>query len=148
FGASVFGICEKQYADAEAIKVMKIKQFRKMLWRCRRNLAAAIDPTVYSSGMVRSSRREPGRDSEMATEQASRDESFALFSDPQAARGQAEGLWEQNKKTEARQLLRRALRQFPCDTLLWMAYGNRLDRKSTRLNSSHVSISYAVFCLK
>src|SRR5438067_3335301 len=26
--------------------------------------------------------------------------------------------------------------------------GDRLDRKSTRLNSSHVSISYAVFCLK
>src|SRR5438876_2406054 len=25
---------------------------------------------------------------------------------------------------------------------------NRLDRKSTRLNSSHPSISYAVFCLK
>src|SRR5439155_25280630 len=28
------------------------------------------------------------------------------------------------------------------DRLLW------LDRKSTRLNSSHVAISYAVFCLK
>src|SRR5437868_7981318 len=26
--------------------------------------------------------------------------------------------------------------------------GQALDRKSTRLNSSHVSISYAVFCLK
>src|SRR5699024_12353063 len=26
--------------------------------------------------------------------------------------------------------------------------GRRTDRKSTRLNSSHVSISYAVFCLK
>src|SRR5437868_12571629 len=26
--------------------------------------------------------------------------------------------------------------------------GRRIDRKSTRLNSSHVSISYAVFCLK
>src|SRR5436309_6247855 len=26
--------------------------------------------------------------------------------------------------------------------------GTRLDRKSTRLNSSHVKISYAVFCLK
>src|SRR5437868_9959723 len=26
--------------------------------------------------------------------------------------------------------------------------GLRKDRKSTRLNSSHVSISYAVFCLK
>src|SRR5207249_8949849 len=25
---------------------------------------------------------------------------------------------------------------------------HRIDRKSTRLNSSHVSISYAVFCLK
>src|SRR5690606_42151062 len=26
--------------------------------------------------------------------------------------------------------------------------GQRTDRKSTRLNSSHVKISYAVFCLK
>src|SRR5437660_8446172 len=26
--------------------------------------------------------------------------------------------------------------------------GGRVDRKSTRLNSSHVAISYAVFCLK
>src|SRR5438477_4065067 len=26
--------------------------------------------------------------------------------------------------------------------------GGQLDRKSTRLNSSHMSISYAVFCLK
>src|SRR5690242_12153517 len=28
------------------------------------------------------------------------------------------------------------------------AVGANLDRKSTRLNSSHMSISYAVFCLK
>src|SRR5207249_10710282 len=28
------------------------------------------------------------------------------------------------------------------------AVEGRIDRKSTRLNSSHVSISYAVFCLK
>src|SRR3712207_9101117 len=28
------------------------------------------------------------------------------------------------------------------------AQGHRLDRKSTRLNSSHANISYAVFCLK
>src|SRR5690606_41375160 len=27
-------------------------------------------------------------------------------------------------------------------------YGTEIDRKSTRLNSSHVKISYAVFCLK
>src|SRR5690606_41876028 len=34
---------------------------------------------------------------------------------------------------------------------LWAQAGvlvNELDRKSTRLNSSHVKISYAVFCLK
>src|SRR5699024_11455384 len=30
--------------------------------------------------------------------------------------------------------------------VIW--YGSLIDRKSTRLNSSHVSISYAVFCLK
>src|SRR5699024_11955895 len=33
-------------------------------------------------------------------------------------------------------------------TLLWFRRNSRGDRKSTRLNSSHVSISYAVFCLK
>src|SRR5690625_5946606 len=31
---------------------------------------------------------------------------------------------------------------------IWKAGSIRLDRKSTRLNSSHVAISYAVFCLK
>src|SRR3712207_9178988 len=30
----------------------------------------------------------------------------------------------------------------------WRAAHPRLDRKSTRLNSSHANISYAVFCLK
>src|SRR5699024_12395719 len=30
----------------------------------------------------------------------------------------------------------------------WRRCHARIDRKSTRLNSSHVSISYAVFCLK
>src|SRR5207253_5910358 len=36
------------------------------------------------------------------------------------------------------------------DPLLQLAHqkGVRQDRKSTRLNSSHVAISYAVFCLK
>src|SRR5256885_12976294 len=30
----------------------------------------------------------------------------------------------------------------------WNAEERRIDRKSTRLNSSHLVISYAVFCLK
>src|SRR6266480_4286898 len=29
-----------------------------------------------------------------------------------------------------------------------VSHGSLIDRKSTRLNSSHMSISYAVFCLK
>src|SRR5438874_8917840 len=37
-------------------------------------------------------------------------------------------------------------RRFPCGVLLCCGAGR--DRKSTRLNSSHVEISYAVFCLK
>src|SRR3712207_8566137 len=30
----------------------------------------------------------------------------------------------------------------------WEAWAGAADRKSTRLNSSHANISYAVFCLK
>src|SRR5688572_32110134 len=33
-------------------------------------------------------------------------------------------------------------------SLAVLASGNLVDRKSTRLNSSHSQISYAVFCLK
>src|SRR5690606_39776841 len=33
-------------------------------------------------------------------------------------------------------------------TVEWAGLGNYTDRKSTRLNSSHVKSSYAVFCLK
>src|SRR2546429_5737570 len=40
----------------------------------------------------------------------------------------------------------------PCSRLFgsrwWQRVANNLDRKSTRLNSSHGYISYAVFCLK
>src|SRR3712207_8064768 len=32
--------------------------------------------------------------------------------------------------------------------IFWRATGTTSDRKSTRLNSSHANISYAVFCLK
>src|SRR5690625_7032838 len=34
----------------------------------------------------------------------------------------------------------------PVRMQVWL--GDKQDRKSTRLNSSHVAISYAVFCLK
>src|SRR5438067_9012475 len=38
--------------------------------------------------------------------------------------------------------------RFAAEALRRAARNEREDRKSTRLNSSHVSISYAVFCLK
>src|SRR5437870_3405305 len=36
----------------------------------------------------------------------------------------------------------------PATSLRYQRYTSDRDRKSTRLNSSHVAISYAVFCLK
>src|SRR5690606_39484170 len=39
-------------------------------------------------------------------------------------------------------------RHFPQRELIAAAILEEKDRKSTRLNSSHVKISYAVFCLK
>src|SRR5437667_7658301 len=39
------------------------------------------------------------------------------------------------------------LREFRDDIQRWTAC-QEVDRKSTRLNSSHITISYAVFCLK
>src|SRR5699024_11972347 len=57
--------------------------------------------------------------------------------------------WGGIKKIKERHKLARTDEQAIC-----MALNNGLDvqgiedRKSTRLNSSHVSISYAVFCLK
>src|SRR5207302_7892516 len=40
------------------------------------------------------------------------------------------------------------LKTWACGIVYALGAANFLDRKSTRLNSSHVKISYAVFCLK
>src|SRR2546422_6974912 len=42
----------------------------------------------------------------------------------------------------------RSARSYGIRDLIWAMRGSMLDRKSTRLNSSHGYISYAVFCLK
>src|SRR3989442_9739873 len=59
------------------------------------------------------------------------------------------------KNFALRHRLRRALaaKRLDCTTFVFLNSENRgqprhIDRKSTRLNSSHVRISYAVFCLK
>src|SRR5207253_9692013 len=40
------------------------------------------------------------------------------------------------------------MRHLTLEIILRVIFGAREDRKCTRLNSSHVAISYAVFCLK
>src|SRR5690349_22549014 len=67
-----------------------------------------------------------------------------------AARSEREELG-QNLGLLARMLGRLALRtraQLLISVLLLFSEEQLPDRKSTRLNSSHVEISYAVFCLK
>src|SRR5690606_41067271 len=56
----------------------------------------------------------------------------------------------QTANTGGEHPLRRVLSFFSSDSLNESSgrHGAREDRKSTRLNSSHVKISYAVFCLK
>src|SRR5699024_8197544 len=44
--------------------------------------------------------------------------------------------------------LSQSFHDYELSLLLSDKYDKHKDRKSTRLNSSHVSISYAVFCLK
>src|SRR5207253_11447178 len=56
-----------------------------------------------------------------------------------ACRGR--GTWRENTEPVAQQMGARRQRPRPRQS-------RRSDRKSTRLNSSHVAISYAVFCLK
>src|SRR5207253_11400041 len=47
-----------------------------------------------------------------------------------------------------RELSTFGIREFVNIQTVWKVESSRPDRKSTRLNSSHVAISYAVFCLK
>src|SRR5690625_5634785 len=67
--------------------------------------------------------------------QVLKESAFKSISDYQAAKLTKE---EQN---ELRELVERYNNTY-------LRLTNQLDRKSTRLNSSHVAISYAVFCLK
>src|SRR3712207_8294869 len=63
-------------------------------------------------------------------------------------------LFRSSRETEARRLaLEEAARPFdlargPLLRTTLLRLDERQDRKSTRLNSSHANISYAVFCLK
>src|SRR5439155_23761288 len=64
---------------------------------------------------------------------------------PAAALAEAQALLDAGRPFHAHEVLEDAWKSAPeAERQLWRG----LDRKSTRLNSSHVAISYAVFCLK
>src|SRR5690625_6559627 len=64
--------------------------------------------------------------------------------DGQCCAGQA----EHHDWKETRLVLANHADDFTGDAVPYATAAERVDRKSTRLNSSHVAISYAVFCLK
>src|SRR3712207_7079144 len=69
--------------------------------------------------------------------------SFVIFSEYFLKR--LTSLLEQNHIC---QIPRNAFQETDIILLGWNAIASDIDRKSTRLNSSHANISYAVFCLK
>src|ERR1035437_10443533 len=72
------------------------------------------------------------------------DEVIALLGfEPEAAVNDPRG-----QPTTLRQALLRDYTINRANRKMMAALGERIDRKSTRLNSSHANISYAVFCLK
>src|SRR2546430_11960103 len=62
-------------------------------------------------------------------------------------RGQSQPFDEREERPRVGRLVRATAELRPVDLLAERA-GDLEDRKSTRLNSSHSQISYAVFCLK
>src|SRR2546422_6872205 len=71
------------------------------------------------------------------------------------ANRQREKLYEQFRRGELKRLVVSKVANFAIDLpdanvaiQVSGTFGSRQDRKSTRLNSSHGYISYAVFCLK
>src|SRR4051812_42415847 len=63
------------------------------------------------------------------------------------ARGLIDGIGDLRSVMRARGIHQRRRRSVAIGTSRTLS-PKRADRKSTRLNSSHMSISYAVFCLK
>src|SRR5438445_12731574 len=60
-------------------------------------------------------------------------------------------LGDDRTRKRQRHLMRRcsrAIAEPDCPGVASCGLAERVDRKSTRLNSSHANISYAVFCLK
>src|SRR3712207_8703478 len=71
---------------------------------------------------------------------------LALDRSPDAVEDESDALSQH--VVGAQPVRREPLDQRRDDALVGPAARHELDRKSTRLNSSHANISYAVFCLK
>src|SRR2546430_11908452 len=90
-------------------------------------------------------RHRPGECTRRATE-ATRYRCLATRAEP--TRGFAEGAKSVESSEELAPEKLHAVEPHTLKRLFVGAHGGHQDRKSTRLNSSHSQISYAVFCLK
>src|SRR5439155_5027154 len=62
----------------------------------------------------------------------------------------ADGIWSMDSVVASREIIEAIDREFALQPVMdqMPSASSGIDRKSTRLNSSHVASSYAVFCLK
>lgn len=108
------------------------ERMRKILWRMRHKIAIAILPTTRNAieDKGSSDARAPQMDSESSDS-------------PSNVREYASGLANSGKLVAALSVLRRALRDQPNDSLLWMSYGNRL-REDQQETAAFVAFTNAV----
>src|SRR5438105_11656419 len=102
----------------------------------RGGLLAYLDATQRSAGILLGAPRRVARTSHMAIDAATRDSLELTRSITGSVVGSLLGEIDRCQTAAGRRLLAEDIS------------ASRLDRKSTRLNSSHEWISYAVFCLK
>src|SRR5205814_7289165 len=107
-------------------------------------IAADLPASVRAHFNYATALQEAGRNDEAANEL-----SATLRLNPSSAKAHvnlAALLTEKGKLDEAQTHFEQALRIDPNNAEYHSGYAYLLDRKSTRLNSSHLGISYAVFC--
>src|SRR5690625_2396374 len=114
-----YDLIEKENLDIEAIKSLIIRELNKI-----DGITFAVDQTKVNSSSV----PQPIRERIANGYNPKRSGEIQYIVDPQFYSGKEGGTGTTHGT--------------------WAPYDAHIDRKSTRLNSSHVAISYAVFCLK
>lgn len=102
---------------------------RRAIWQLRYRSAAMLSPVVRhtSEREVGSSNRSDASTSRPESLSGTLSEVSSLTSSASKLRVEATTIWLEGDRTKALRLLRRALRKYPLDSLLWMSLGQRLQ---------------------